>query len=55
VNIAEEVAQLQEKSFWIFDFGSEVVVGKGDAIFGNRKILIEKCFLEEGNHENPKG
>jgi hypothetical protein len=33
LNLTEEVAQLQEKSFWIFDFASEVVMGQGDKNF----------------------
>jgi hypothetical protein len=45
VNIAEEVAQLQGKSFWFTDFGSEVVAGEGVAIFGVRKMGGEKWFF----------
>jgi hypothetical protein len=38
VNIAEVVAQLQEKSLRIFDFESEVFAGQGVAIFENRMV-----------------
>jgi hypothetical protein len=54
VNIAEEVAQFQGKSFRIFDFESEVVAGQGVAIFGARKMGAEKCFFADGKTGTPR-
>jgi hypothetical protein len=42
------VAQLQEKSWLILNFESEVVVGKGDTIFGDGVMGAENVFLGEG-------
>jgi hypothetical protein len=53
VNIADVVAQLQEKSFGIYDFGLEVVAGEG--VRAMRKKLksegefpgsCEKCAID---------
>jgi hypothetical protein len=52
LNVADEVAQFQEKSLGNFDFESEVVAGEGDRIFETGRLGQEKCFWVKGDRES---